>query len=96
MHKKCCVIILVYKIFVYFLDEKTWAETNSFFYPLYKLINLLSYEFVDVCIDSNSRNIQLFFSSIGENMHLKLQQEQVKSWRQLKLNAGEEIEHFYP
>lgn len=73
-----------------------WAETNSFFYPLYKLINLLSYEFVDVCIDSNSRNIQLFFSSIGENMHLKLQQEQVKSWRQLKLNAGEEIEHFYP
>lgn len=37
-----------------------------------------------------------FFSSIGENMHLKLQQEQVKSWRQLKLNAGEEIEHFYP
>lgn len=73
-----------------------WAETNSFFYPLYKLINLLSYEFVDVCIDSNSRNIQLFFSSIGENMHLKLQQEQVKSLRQLKLNAGEEIEHFYP
>lgn len=37
-----------------------------------------------------------FFSSIGENMYLKLQQEQVKSWRQLKVNAGEEIEHFYP
>lgn len=91
-----CYYFSLQNICIFFRYKHLELKLIPFFYPLYKLINLLSYEFVDVCIDSNSRNIQFFFSSIGENMHLKLQQEQVKSWRQLKLNAGEEIEHFYP
>lgn len=100
LHKKCCVNNLVFKIFIYFFLDVNTLNWNSFsffyFYPLYKLINLLSDEFVDVCIYSNSRKIQLIFFIYWWNMHLKSQQEQVKSWRQLKLNAGEEIEDFYP
>lgn len=97
LHKKCCVNNLVFKIFLYRCKHFELKLIFFFsFYPLYKLINSLSDEFVDVCIYSNSRKIQLIFFIYWWNMHLKSQQEQVKSWRQLKLNAGEEIEDFYP
>lgn len=56
-----CYYFSLQNICIFFRWKHLELKLIPFFYPLYKLINLLSYESVDVCIDSDSRNIQLFF-----------------------------------